>query len=110
MSTLGNKGGVGLALRLELPSRITRLVLRTAPVGATIALYAVRGDEPATAPRGWTTLTEPVTLQRKRAVLRVRHRAAVTTVLVWISGLPVERGAYVLRINDIRVVGVPRGA
>ena len=109
-STLGNKGGVGLALRLVQPSRVTRLVLRTAPVGATIALYAVRGTEPTTAPRGWTTLSEPVTLRRDRAVLRVRHRGPVTTVLVWISGLPAERGAYVLRINDIRVVGVPIGA
>ncbi|MBJ7333923.1 MAG: hypothetical protein JHD05_04795, partial [Thermoleophilia bacterium] len=109
-STLGNKGGVGLVLRLVQPSRVTRLVLRTAPVGATISLYAVRGSEPATAPRGWTTLTEPVTLRRDRAVLRVRHRGPVTTVLVWISSLPSERGAYVLRINDIRVVGVPIGA
>ncbi|MEI7439254.1 MAG: hypothetical protein WCK20_06275 [Thermoleophilia bacterium] len=109
-STLGNKGGVGLALRLVMPSRVTQLVLRTAPVGATIALYAVRGTEPTTAPRGWITLTEPVTLHRSRAVLRIRHRAPVTTVLVWISGLPAERGAYVLRINDIRVVGVPSGA
>ena len=109
-STLGNKGGVGLALRLALPSRVTRLVLQTAPIGATISLYAVRGSEPATAPRGWTTLTEPVTLKRGRAVLRVRRRAPVKTVLVWISGLPAERGAYVLRINDIRVVGVPLGA
>ena len=109
-STLGNKGGVGLALRLVQPSRVTRLVFQTAPVGATISLYAVRGSEPTTAPRGWDTLTEPVTLQRGRAVLRVRHRAPVTTVLVWVSGLPAERGAYVLRINDIRVVGVPIGA
>ena len=109
-TTFGNKGGVGLALRLELPSRVTRLVLRTAPVGATVTLYAVRGDEPATAPRGWTTLTEPVTLRREQAVLRVRHRAPVRTVLVWINRLPAESGAYVLRINDIRVVGVPRGA
>jgi hypothetical protein len=109
-STLGNKGGVGLVLRLVQPSRVTRLVLRTAPLGATISLHAVRGSEPATAPRGWTTLTEPVTLRRDRAVLRVRHRGPVSTVLVWISGLPAERGAYVLRINDIRVVGVPIGA
>lgn len=109
-STLGNKGGVGLALRLVQPSRVTRLVLRTAPVGATISLYAVRGSEPATAPRGWITLTGPVTLQRNRTVLRIRRRAPVTTVLVWISGLPAERGAYVLRINNIRVVGVPIGA
>ena len=109
-STLGNKGGVGLVLRLVQPSRVTRLVLRTAPLGATISLYAVRGSEPATAPRGWTTLTEPVTLRRDRAVLRVRHRGPVSTVLVWISSLPSERGAYVLRVNDIRVVGVPIGA
>ena len=109
-STLGNKGGVGLVLRLAQPSRVTRIVLRTAPVGATIALYAVRGSEPATAPRGWITLTEPVTLRRGRAVLRVRHRPPVKTVLVWVSGLPAVRGAYVLRISDIRVVGVPIGA
>lgn len=109
-STLGNKGGVGLVLRLVQPSRVTRLVLRTAPLGATIALYAVRGSEPATAPRGWTTLTKPITLKRDRAVLPVRHGGPVTTVLVWISGLPAERGAYVLGINDIRVVGVPIGA
>ncbi len=109
-STLGNKGGVGLVLRLVQPSRVTRLVLRTAPVGATIALYAVRRSEPATAPRGWTTLSEPITLKRDRAVVPVRHRAPVATVLVWLSGLPAERGAYVLRINDIRVVGVPIGA
>ena len=109
-STLGNKGGIGLALRLALPSRVTRLVLRTAPVGATIALYAVRGSEPATAPRGWTTLMDPVKVEHQRAVLRIRHRGPVKTVLIWISGLPSERGAYVLRINDIRVIGVPIGA
>jgi hypothetical protein len=109
-STLGNKGGVGLALRLVVPSRVTTLVLRTEPVGATVALYAIRGSEPTTAPRGWITLTEPTELRHERTVLKVRHRAPITTVLVWISGLPAERGAYVLRINDIRVVGVPSGA
>lgn len=109
-SSLGSKGGVGLALRLVLPSRVTRLVFRTEPVGATVALYAARRSEPATAPRGWITLTDPIKLEHGRAVLRVRHRAPVTTMLVWISGLPSERGAYVLRINDIRVIGVPSGA
>ncbi len=108
--SMGDKGGVGLELRLGVPSRITRLVIRSVPVGATVTIYGVRGPAPLTAPRGWLPLSGAVTLARSQATIHVRHRAPLVTLLIWISDLPATKGVYSVTLREIRVTGIPKGA
>jgi hypothetical protein len=53
------KRGVGLSLHLAVPSRVRRLAITSAPVGATVVIYGVRGAVPTKAPRDWIQLTDP---------------------------------------------------
>jgi hypothetical protein len=105
-----SKRGVGLELRLAAPGRLRRVVLTSVPVGATIAVYGVRGAAPARAPRDWTPLAEPRVLKRGQSVIPIRRRAALTHVLIWITGLPAVKGGYAVAFKDIRLIGIPTGA
>ena len=104
------KAGVGLQLTLATPARVRRVEIRSAPIGATVRIYAVRGEAPARAPRDWAVASAAVELRRARAVVPVQRVAPATALLVWIVGLPAVRGGYAVRIDDIRVIGVPTGA
>ncbi len=108
--SMGDKGGVGLELRLGVPSRVTRLAIRSVPVGATVTIYGVRGPAPLTAPRGWLPLSGAVTLARNQTTIRLHHRAPLVTLLIWISDLPATKGVYSVTLRDIRVTGIPKGA
>ncbi len=108
--SMGDKGGVGLELRLGVPSRVTRLAIRSVPVGATVTIYGVRGPAPLTAPRGWLPLSGAVTLARSQTTIHVHHRAPLVTLLIWISDLPATKGVYSVMLRDIRVTGIPKGA
>ncbi len=108
--SMGDKGGVGLELRLGVPSRVTRLAIRSVPVGATVTIYGVRGPAPLTAPRGWLPLSDAVTLARNQTTIRLHHRAPLVTLLIWISDLPATKGVYSVTLRDIRVTGIPKGA
>ena len=44
-----SKYGIGLHLRLAVPSRVRRVTLASAPVGATGVIYGLRGPVPARA-------------------------------------------------------------
>ena len=104
------KGGVGLQLVLATPARVRRVVIRSAPVGATVRIYAVRGPIPRSTPRDWPAVSADVELRRRVATVPVRRRAPATALLVWIVGLPTVPGGYGVRIDDVRVIGVPTGA
>jgi hypothetical protein len=106
----GGKDGVGLVLRLEAPARVTALVVRARPAGAVVEVYALRGDVPETAPRGWERAAGPVELARPRTRIPVERRRAATALLVWITRLPGPNGANAVEIADVRVLGRPRGA
>ncbi len=108
--SMGDKGGVGLELRLGVPSRVTRLAIRSVPVGATVTIYGVRGPAPLTAPLGWLPLSGAVTLTRNQTIIRLHHRAPLVTLLIWISDLPATKGVYSVKLPDIRVTGIPKGA
>lgn len=108
---IARKGGLGLVLHLAAPARVRRIVLRTAPVGATIAIYGARGAPPAaTPPSGWLALAPAQRLAAPRAVLRCAGGGRLTDVLVWITGLPPVGGGEQLEIAEIAVLGVPAGA
>ena len=104
------KAGVGLQLVLATPARVRRVVIRSAPAGATVRIYAVRGALPARAPRDWAPASEPVRLARSRAAVPVDRVAPATALLVWVVGLPPLPGGYGVRLDDVRVIGVPTGA
>lgn len=104
------KRGVGLQLHLAVPSRVRRLAITSAPAGATVVIYGVRGTPPPKAPRDWTQLTDPKELKRATAVVPIRRVAPLTDVLIWITGLPPVKGGYGVTFNDIRLTGVPTGA
>lgn len=104
------KYGVGLQLVLATPARLRRVVIRSAPVGATVRIYAVRGALPARTPRDWPAASAAVVLKRPRAVVPVDRVAPATALLVWIVGLPPLPGGYGVRIDDVRVIGIPTGA
>ncbi|MEI6687974.1 MAG: hypothetical protein WCN97_01290 [Thermoleophilia bacterium] len=104
------KRGVGLQLHLAVPSRVRRLAITSAPAGATVVVYGVRGTPPPKAPRDWTQLTDPKELMRATAVVPIRRVAPLTDVLIWITGLPPVKGGYGVTFNDIRLTGVPTGA
>lgn len=104
------KRGVGLALRLAVPSRVRRIAITSAPLGATVVVYGVRGAAPARAPRDWSQLADPRVLGRRTAVIPIRRTAPLTEVLIWITGLPAVPAGYAVRFDDVRVIGVPRGA
>lgn len=106
----GGKDGVGLVLRLEAPARVTALVVRARPVGAVVEVYALRGEVPETAPRGWDRAAGPVELGRQRTRIPVARGRAATALLVWITRLPGPNGANAVEIADVRVLGRPRGA
>ena len=78
--------------------------------GATVRIYAVRGAVPARAPRDWAPASEPVRLARSRAAVPVDRVAPATALLVWVVGLPPLPGGYGVRLDDVRVIGVPTGA
>ena len=108
---VAKKGGVGLRLRLASPTRVRRVVLRSAPLGATVALYGVRGPAPAGAPpSGWVPLAPAQGLWRARAAIRSDHAGPVAEVLVWIVGVPQSGSGEGVSIADIVVLGVPVGA
>lgn len=107
---LGGKDGVGLVLRLDAPARVTSLVVRSRPTGALVEVYALRGDVPETAPRGWERAAGPVELARPRTRIPVERRRAATALLVWFTRLPGPNGANAVEIADVRVLGLPRGA
>jgi hypothetical protein len=108
---LGGKPGVGLVLRLALPSRVTAIRLRAAPTGAVVAAYAARGAEPAEAPpAAWRPLAPSRTLVRETTILRSERRAPVTAVLLWFSSLPEEQQGHGVRVLEVEVIGLPRGA
>ncbi len=107
---LGGKDGVGLVLRLDAPARVTSLVVRSRPTGAVVEVYALRGDVPETAPRGWEPAAGPVELARPRTRIPVERRRAATALLIWITRLPGPNGANAVEIADVRVLGRPRGA
>lgn len=104
------KHGVGLQLHLAVPSRVRRLAITSAPIGATVVIYGVRGPVPARAPRDWTQLTDPKELNRSTSVVPIRRAAPLTDVLIWITGLPPIKGGYAVMFRDIRLTGVPTGA
>ncbi|MCX6392120.1 MAG: hypothetical protein NTX95_06470 [Actinobacteria bacterium] len=104
------KRGVGLSLHLAVPSRVRRLAITSAPVGATVVIYGVRGAVPAKAPRDWIQLTDPKELKRATSVIPIRRAAPLTDVLIWITGLPPVKGGYAVAFNTIRLTGVPTGA
>ena len=104
------KRGVGLALHLAVPSRVRRVAITSAPVGATMVIYGVRGAVPSRAPRDWTQLTDPKELERATSAIPIRRAAPLTDVLIWITGLPPVKGGYAVTFNDIRLTGVPTGA
>ncbi|MGI9188162.1 MAG: hypothetical protein ACR2J9_11725, partial [Gaiellales bacterium] len=97
-------------LHLAVPSRVRRIAITSAPVGATVVLYGVRGAEPAKAPRDWTQLTDPKELKRGTSRIPIRRVAPLTDVLIWITGLPPVKGGYAVAFNDIRLLGIPTGA
>ena len=104
------KHGVGLQLHLAVPSRLRRIAITSAPVGATVVVYGVRGTPPTKTPRDWPQLTDPKELRRATSVIPVRHVAPLTDVLIWITGLPPVKGGYAVTFNGIRLTGVPTGA
>ena len=104
------KLGVGLELHLAVPSRLRRIALVSAPVGATVVIYGVRGTPPTKAPRDWPQLTDPKELKRATSLIPIRHVAPLTDILIWITGLPPVKGGYAVTFNDIRLTGVPIGA
>jgi len=106
----GGKDGVGLVLRLDAPARVTSLVVRSRPTGAVLQVYALRGDPPETAPRGWEAASAEVELARPRTRIRVDRRRPATALLLWITRLPGPNGANAVEIADVRVLGKPRGA
>lgn len=106
----GGKDGVGLVLRLDAPARVTSLVVRARPTGAVVRVYALRGDPPETAPRGWEEASAEVELARPRTRIRVDRRRPATALLLWITRLPGPNGANAVEIADVRVLGEPRGA
>ena len=73
-------------------------------------IYALRGDPPETAPRGWEEASAEVELERPRTRIRVDRRRPATTLLLWITRLPGPNGANAVEIADVRVLGEPRGA
>ncbi len=107
---LGGKDGVGLVLRLDAPARVTTLVVRSRPTGAIVQVYALRGDAPETAPRGWDVASGEIELTRPRTRIRVDRRRPATALLLWITRLPGPNGANAVEIADVRVLGEPRGA
>lgn len=109
-SGFGGKDGVGLVLRLDAPARVTSLVVRSRPTGAVVQVYALRGDPPETAPRGWEAASAEVELARPRTRIRVDRRRPATALLIWITRLPGPNGANAVEIADVRVLGEPRGA
>lgn len=106
----GGKDGVGLVLRLDAPARVTSLVVRSRPTGAVVQVYALRGDPPETAPRGWEAASAEVELARPRTRIAVDRRPPATALLLWITRLPGPNGANGVEIADVRVLGEPRGA
>ena len=100
------KRGVGLSLHLAAPSRVRRLAITSAPVGATVVIYGVRGAVPTKAPRDWIQLTDPKELKRTTSVIPIRRAAPLTDVLIWITGLPPVKGGYAVAFNTIRLTGV----
>ncbi|MFM7246722.1 MAG: hypothetical protein ACKO2Y_04525, partial [Actinomycetota bacterium] len=109
-SGCGGKDGVGLVLRLDAPAQVTSLVVRSRPTGAVVQVYALRGDPPETAPRGWEAASAEVELARPRTRIRVDRRRPATALLIWITRLPGPNGANAVEIADVRVLGEPRGA
>jgi putative peptidoglycan lipid II flippase len=109
-SGFGGKDGVGLVLRLDAPARVTSVVVRSRPTGAVVQVFALRGDPPETAPRGWEEASAEVELERPRTRIRVERRRPATTLLLWITRLPGPNGANAVEIADVRVLGEPRGA
>lgn len=104
------KRGVGLQLHLATPGRVRRIAITSAPLGATVVIYGVRGAVPAKAPGEWTQLTDPKELQRRTSLFPIRRAAPLTDVLIWITGLPPVKGGYAVTINGIRLTGIPTGA
>lgn len=104
------KRGVGLELHLAVPSRVRRIAITSAPLGATVVVYGVRGAVPARAPRDWTQLTDARELKRPTSLIPIRRTAPLTDVLIWITGLPEVKGGYAVTINGIRLTGIPTGA
>ena len=104
------KRGVGLELHLAVPSRVRRIAITSAPLGATVVVYGVRGAVPARAPRDWTQLTDARELKRPTSLIPIRRAAPLTDVLIWITGLPEVKGGYAVTINGIRLTGIPTGA
>ena len=109
-SGMGGKDGVGLVLRLAVPSRVIRIVVDSAPVGATVAVYADRGVEPTAGPEGWALASDVVELVRRKTVIRVDRRSPATTLLLWISSLPAVADGFGVTINDVQIFGTPKGA
>jgi hypothetical protein len=89
---------------------VRRLALTSAPVGATVVIYGVRGTPPARAPRDWTQLTDPRELKRATTAVPIRRTAPLTDVLIWVTGLPPVKGGYAVMFRNIRLTGVPTGA
>ncbi|MGI9117035.1 MAG: hypothetical protein ACR2JV_05305 [Gaiellales bacterium] len=104
------KRGVGLELELAVPSRVRRIAITSAPVGATVVVYGARGAAPARAPRDWPELAPARTLDRRTSAIPIRHVGSLTRILVWIVGLPAVKAGYAVRVDELRVIGVPRGA
>ena len=105
-----SKYGIGLHLRLAVPSRVRRVTLASAPVGATVVIYGIRGPVPARAPRDWTLLADAKELARPLTVIPIRRTAPLTDVLIWITGLPPVKGGHAVTFKEIRLIGVPTGA
>ena len=107
---MSGKLGVGLILRLAAPAQVRRLVVRAAPAGATVTVYAASGAEPAAIPAGWDVVSDTVRLGGSVTTLRLDRRRPATSLLVWVSQLPPGPGGFSVAISDLRVFGLPRGA
>lgn len=109
-SGMGGKDGIGLVLRLGVPSRVIRIAVRSVPLGATVAVFADRGVESSGGPEGWDRASNVVKLVRNQMVLRIDRRRITTRLLLWISGMPSLASGFGVTINDVRVFGTPLGA
>ena len=76
-----------------------------------IVLHALAaGGIPFALATGIGVIGSALSMWRNRTNIPIEWVAAATALLVWVVGLPPVRGGYAVRIDDIRVIGVPTGA
>lgn len=99
---LSGKPGVGLLIDLGAPRPVAVVDLRLVGNGTDVSLRAT--DDPTLAPEKFRSMAE-VTGAGDTLVLRVPSPVTTRYLLVWLTQLPWEDGAYQGGVSDVRVRG-----